>query len=746
MSGVDLSGRREAHKPAYERAADLLYLAKREFAAERERWPLWLPAFLATGIAIYFALPFEPSYWSGLAAVVSAAGLTFFGRRHTGVLLVGLPLVAMSLGFTLAAWRTAVLEAPQLERRLGPVAVSGRVVEVEMLAKGRRVTLDRPVIERIAPGHTPKRVRVRLLSQEPTIRPGDHVRLRAMLLPPAAPVAPGAFDFQRHAYFLQLGAVGYAYGRVEVEQAKPSSFGLWLAALREHVAARVVAGLPGAEGGIAAALMTGERGAIPPDVIEAMRSSGLAHLLAISGLHLGLITGALFFGIRAILALVPFLALRYPIKKWAAFAAFVGAFFYLLVTNATVPTQRAFIMTGVVLLGIMLDRTSISMRMVCWAALVILMLQPESLLGPSFQLSFAAVLALIAAYEAWPFRLPGWARGEGWWRLPLYYFLGVAFTSLVTTLATIPYSLYHFDRLAAYGVVTNMIAVPVTALWVMPWAIVTFLLMPFGLEAISLQPMGWGLAVVIWSAKTIMSWPGSVTVLPAMPIWGVALVTVGLLWLCLWRRPWRWAGIAGMALGIGSIAIERPPDVIAAGDGQLFAVRGAGGHMLISPVRGNAFDVDTILKRTGQAAPDPWPKEGASEDGRLACDSLGCIYRVNGQLVAFVKDREALGEDCRYATVVISAVPVRNACPSAHALIDRFDLWRKGGHSLWLDPDGVRIESVGEWRGIRPWAPIRPARAVSTRSMPRFNKRAARRAQSTLEAQAEKPPEESTDE
>lgn len=285
-----------------------------------------------------------------------------------------------------------------------------------------------------------------------------------------------------------------------------------------------------------------------------------------------------------------------------------------------------------------------------------------------------------------------------------------------------------------------MIAVPVTALWVMPWAIVDYLLMPFGLETIALQPIGWGLEVVIWSAKTIVSWPGSVAILPAMPIWGVALVSLGLFWLCLWQRPWRWAGIAGIALGIASIAINRQPDVIVLGDGQLLAVRAADGRMLISPVRGNAFDVDTILKRAGQTERDPWPREGASEDGRLACDSLSCLYRANGQLVALVRDRGALDEDCRYATVVISAVPVRYACPSARMLIDRLDLWREGGHALWLDPNGVRVESVDEWRGVRPWAPAKPPHPVRTLLQPRFKDGSvARRAQSTTPL-ADEPP------
>lgn len=712
MSGADLTDRADDVRPPLHEAVvrRWLQIARDELEAERERWLLWLPAFLGAGIALYFGLTFEPPRWPAAAVLAAAFATAFLGRRRSAVLMPSLLLAALALGFGVASWRTDQVAAPRLERRLGPVAVTGRVVEIEQLVRGRRVTLDRPAIERLAPERTPLRIRVRLRDEATELRPGDRLRLRAVLLPPAAPIAPGAFDFQRHAYYLRLGAVGYTYGRIEVERLAPGELALWITALRDHIASRVTKSLPGAEGGIAAALMTGERGAIPPDVVEAMRDSGLAHILAIAGLHLGLITAAMFFGVRAILALIPWLALRYPIKKWAAIAALLGAAFYLLITGATVPTQRAFLMTGVVLLGIVLDRTSISMRMLCWAAVAILLIEPESLLGPSFQLSFSAVVALIAAYEAFRHRLLGWGAGEGWWKLPLHYLAAVAFTSLITSMATIPYSVYHFDRLAAFSVVTNLIAVPVTALWVMPWAIVTYLLLPFGLEAVSLEPMGWGLHAVIWSAKTVVSWPGSVAILPAMPVWGLIAVSLGLLWACLWQRRWRWLGAAPVALGLLSVALVRQPDVIVSGDGALFAVRAADGRMVVSPVRGNDFDVETIMKRAGQTLRDPWPDHGASVDGRLACDAIGCLYRAGGQLVALVRDREALLEDCLHATVVVSAVPVRSTCPSARVLIDRFTLWREGGHALWLDPDAVRIESVHGWRGERPWAPGRPER------------------------------------
>jgi len=717
VSGADLSERAEAVRPemhggVVRRAAQV---AKRELEAERERWPLWLPAFFGTGVALYFALPFEPSHWPAPAAALALFAAACLCRRRPYALALLLALAAIALGFAIAGWRTDQVEAPRLEKRLGPVALSGRVVEVEQLARGRRVTLDRPLVERLAPERTPARIRVRLRDSTTELSPGDEVRLRAVLLPPAAPIAPGAFDFQRHAYYLRLGAVGYAYGRISVEPKRSSGFALSLAALRDRIAQRVTTELPGAEGGIAAALMTGERGAIPPDVIEAMRNSGLAHLLAIAGLHLGMVTGALFFGVRALLALIPPLALRYPIKKWAAFAALAGAAFYLLITGATVPTQRAFIMTGVVLLGVLLDRTSISMRMLCWAAVAILAIEPESITGPSFQLSFSAVVALLAAYESLRQPVLRWVAGEGWWRVPLLYLTGVAFTSLITSMATIPYSVYHFDRLAAFGFVTNLIAVPVTALWVMPWAIVAFLLLPFGLEGAALPAMGWGLHVVIWSAKTVVSWPGSVAILPAMPLWGLIAVSLGMLWLCLWQRPWRVLGLGAIALGLASVALERHPDVIVSEDARLFAVRAADGRMMISPVRGNDFDVETIIKRAGQTTRDPWPEEGSSADGRLVCDGLGCLYRANGQLVALVREREALLEDCLHASVLVSATPIKSACPAPRTVIDRLALWREGGHAIWLSPAAVTSESVRDWRGARPWVPERPERAASAR-------------------------------
>jgi len=683
------------------------------WADERERWALWLPAAVGVGIGAYFALPAEPPGWAAVAVLVAPLAALAAPRRRAGWRLAAIGLAAVAVGFAAAALRTALVEAPMLERRLGPLAVEGRVVEVEPLGRGRRLLLEDLDLAGIAEAERPRRARIRV-GAEPPLAAGDRIRVRAVLNPPPAPSLPGAFDFQRQSFFRGLGAVGFAMGRPQVVTAAAEGAGspaLAVAALRQRIGERIAAAVDGPPGAMARALMTGERGAIPADVLDAMRDSGLAHLLAISGLHIGLVAGILFVGLRAALALVPPIALRFPIKKWAAAAALPGAAAYALISGATVPTQRAFLMIGLVLLAVLLDRRGLSIRTVAWAAVAILIVQPEALLGASFQLSFAAVVALIAVYEEIrERRFRADRASRRWpWRIALYVG-GVALSSLVAGAATTPFALYHFNRLAAFGLAANLAAVPLTALWVMPCAVVAFALMPFGLERLALAPMGWGVEMVIAVAREVASWPGAVTLWPAMPTAGLVAVAAGGLWLALWRGRWRYWGVVGIVGGLASTAWVTAPDVIVDGDGRLMAVRGADGALALSSRRLGRFEAETWLRRAGQdGAPGAWPAAGGGEGagGALACDAVGCVYRAKGHVVALARDEGALAEDCRIADVVVATVPVRRPCPSARVVIDRFDLWREGAHAVWLSGDGVRAESVNGVRGVRPWV-VRP--------------------------------------
>jgi len=651
-------------------------------------------------------LSFEPPLWYGAAVLAAVAVLAWCFRRHGLALLLCLVAGCAAAGFAAAQIRTATVAAPLIEKTLKGRLVTGEVVALEPRGKGRRVLLQDLEIAGLAADATPARVRLSLVGDNGRdLRPGDRVTLRAELRPPPGPVAPGAFDFGRRAFFQRIGGFGFAFGGPTLLQTgAQNGFALWLTDLRQSIAARVRAALPGDRGAIAAALMVGERGAISEAALEAMRDAGLAHLLAISGLHMGLAAGWLFLLVRGFLALIPRIALYHPIKKWAALAAAAGALLYLGLAGAPIPTIRAFIMVATVLTAVLLDRRALSLRLVAWAALLVLLILPESLVSVSFQLSFAAVVALIAAYERLAFRGWSWAAEAAWPARIGLYIGSVAVTSLIASLATAPFAAYHFNRLVLYGVLANLLAVPLTAFWIMPWALVAFLLMPFGLEDLALVPMGWGIDGLLIVAAEVASWPGAFWAIKAMPLSALLAFTLGGLWLTIWQRPWRFAGLAGFAVAILLCAFSRPPDIWVNDDGRLYGIGGGDGRLYLSSRRVGRFEAGIWQRRAAVESQAAFPAEGSALAGRLRCDALGCLYRHAGQIVAFAIDPRGLWEDCAAATALISREPVhRRDCPEPAVLIDRFDLWRNGATSLTLNPAGVTVRTAREERGERPW-------------------------------------------
>ena len=280
---------------------------------------------------------------------------------------------------------------------------------------------------------------------------------------------------------------------------------------------------------------------------------------------------------------------------------------------------------------------------------------------------------------------------------------GAAVSSVVAGLATAPFAVYHFNRIAWYGLAANVVAVPLTALWIMPWALVAFALMPFGAEALTLAPMGWGIEVMLAVARRVAAWPGAVSLVPVMPTGALVSIALGGLWLCLWRRPWRLLGVLPILAGAlaGSLAV--PPDVLVSGDAKLMAVRDDAGRLYLSSARLRRFDAGIWRRRLGLEDSEPWPRLGVAAAGRLNCDPLGCIYRARGQVVALAGDGRALADDCAVASVVISREPVRGRCKGQGLVIDRFDLWRQGGHAIWLGEKEIRVETVRDRRGARSW-------------------------------------------
>ncbi|MBL4666211.1 MAG: ComEC/Rec2 family competence protein [Sneathiella sp.] len=355
-----------------------------------------------------------------------------------------------------------------------------------------------------------KKIRLTVRTGASHIKPGQTIGLKAVLLPPPPPAYPGAYDFQRDLYFKGIGAVGYAISKPEILNER-RSFGTYISSLisrTRHQINKIVTELaPEKTSGFSIAIMTGERTSLTKKTVTHMRKSGLAHLLAISGLHMGLVGGIIFFGARFLASLFPAIALHYSVKKWAAVLAMVGITGYLLVSGMPVSALRAYLMISMVFCAICFDRSALSLRNLALAAALLLLVLPESLNGASFQMSFSAVFCLIAAYERFGLRFMVAANSGGMAKRLTYYLAGVAFTSVIASLATAPFAIYHFGSVAALGILANLVAVPVMGFWVMPWTLLSLIPMPAGLSEIPLWVAGKGIWVILEVAAYVTNFP-----------------------------------------------------------------------------------------------------------------------------------------------------------------------------------------------------------------------------------------------
>jgi competence protein ComEC len=689
--------------------------------AERGRWLLWLPVALGLGIAVYFELPSEPALWLGPALAIAAALGTLLAPSgsHARALCIG--LVAASAGLGLATWRTANLAAPTLGRPLFSINVEGRIADIQRLPDSVRVVLEAVRLKGSgvpAPEMMPVRVRVSLGKGAPPIAVGDRLLVLANLSPPSGPAAPGAFDFQRVAWYQQLGAIGYALAPATViEHGKPDGIVRTIDALRADLTQRILKALPNPEGGVAAALLTGEQTAVDKDVTQAMRDSGLAHILSISGLHIVFVVGLVMGFVRYGIALVPPLALRIDAKKIAAVLALLVALFYTALAGAPVPAQRACAMAAFALLAVLLDRTALSLRLVAWSAIIVLVAAPESLTGASFQMSFAAVVALIAAWEAasgWRRRLHDRAeqsRHRWLWRLTAGMGASLA-TTLIASIATGAFAAYHFNRVSLLGVVANLLGVPLTGFWIMPLGLLAMLLMPLGLEKFALIPMGWGIDLLNMLAARVAAWPETATLMPSLPGVSLWLMTLGGLWLCLWRRRWRLAGlpvvVVGLLLGPGPA-----PDLLMSEDGRVLGLRDQRGVVHVASARTDRFVSDAWARRTGQEGAKKWTVSAEEEAAGIGCQSGLCRWRKGPWRVAMVSDDRRLAEACSAADIVLSTVDAQGRCRGPRLVIDRRDAWRDGAQALWLDERGLRRETGNARRGDRPWVPNSSSRQAA---------------------------------
>jgi competence protein ComEC len=669
--------------------------------AERARFGLWTPVALAAGAGAYFTLPFEPELgWAALAGGFALVLGVLSATSEVPAARAGLALVAaLVLGFGAARLRTEMVAAPVLSHRVGPVHLDARVIQAEPRNGGLRMVLAPVPNDRLPAAEMPRRVRLTARAHSEVPAPGSWVHVLAILMPPPTPSMPGDYDFGRWAYYQEIGAVGYLYGKPKaIPPPRPETWSerarSRLERLRAKTTGHIRSVVPGHEGVIAAALITGERADIDPDDQVAFRDSGLMHVLSISGLHLALAGGVFFWTIRALFACFPRIVLRHPIKKWAAIGALAGSTFYLLISGSEAPAVRSWVMLAIMFAAILVDRPALSMRSVMLAAAVIVLATPENVLDPGCQMSFAAVIGLIAIAE--------WAEGRARdekktllkraWR----YVVGICVTSTIAGLATAPISIFHFDRASPFGIIANLLALPVVGVIIMPAAVAAMVLMPFGLDTWPLIAMGKGTAVMLEIARWVAALPGAGMAVPAWPAWSVALMMGGGLWIALWRRGWRWLGLVPIAAGFALVPVVHPPDILVAQDSRTVALRLDSGRLALTRKPTDKYAAASWLRRAGD---ERLPEDAIGGPG-LRCDGLGCIARIKGKLIAVDARAEALAEDCAKADVVIAATRAEPFCLGP-LVIDRREAALNGAHAIWLDT--MRVATVEDARGLRPW-------------------------------------------
>ena len=679
--------------------------------AERDQLPLWLPVGLGFGIASWFGLP-DPTAWSAflMLALALAAAAVAIGWNSRWGRAIGIFALVSALGCTLIWWKAESVSAPRLERAR-MAEFTGRIEAKQILPARETVRL---LVAPLAPSDLPPRLRINIDEDAalPGFEPGATVRIKAWLMPPPPMAVPGAFDFARAAWFQGIGGTGRAS---RIEMVAPSGGQDWrgrLALLREGLAGHIRTRLDGGAGAVAAALATGDQGAIPEADAEAMRASGLAHLLSVSGLHLTAVVGAVMLLVLKLLALSPKLALRLPLVLIAAGAGALAGIAYTLLTGAEVPTVRACVAALLILLALALGREAFTLRLLAVGAIIVLLFWPESIAGPSFQLSFAAITAIVALHEHPRIKALLSRREEGVPQKIARGLLALILTGLVVEAALMPIALYHFHKSGFYGALANVVAIPLTTFVIMPLEAVALLLDVVGLGAPFWWLTGVALDLLLGLAHAVAAAPGAVATLPTMPRAAFALVIFGGLWLALWRTRWRRLGLVSIALGVGWALATPAPDLIVTGDGKHLAVRTTAGELAILRARAGDYVRDMLTETAGEEG-----ELGALEDSvpcsadlcRAEIVRSGRVWRILATRSPHHVEWREMVQACAAADIVVSDRRLPRGCSPRWIKADRTFLARTGGLSISFERE-PRVNTVRDLIGVHPWA-VAPAQA-----------------------------------
>ncbi len=666
--------------------------------AERGRFVLWLPVAMASGILVYFDLKSEPPIWLGLVLLLPPLlGLAVFGR-HPGARLILALLLFAALGFARAEWRTAS-EPPLTTIPYGAVAITGRLTAIDLLPSGRRLSIGRARLDDVPDARL---IHIKLRDDDAIIlQPGAEIAVRALLFKPERPAYPGAWDAGRDAFFSGLGGSGFALGDVSVTAPpRHDGFAVWLRGLREEIAENIMLVLPIPTGSVAVTLLTGFQQEMPGPERQSFIAAGLAHLLAVAGLHVGIVMGLFFAGARYLLTRNEIAALRLPSKALAAIIALGAGVAYAALTGAHLPILRSLAMAGLVTLAVLAKRQAVSLRGLSLAAIAIMLVTPEAVLGVSFQMSFSAVLALIAGHAAarrWFYRLHEKNTARHW---ALGHVSALFITSLLAGGASMPFAVFQFQQIQPYWILANLVAVPLTALWVLPLGLLALGLMPLGVPFLALIPMGWGIGLIVWLAGVISAWPGAMLDIKPMSGLAILLIAAGLAWLCLWRSGPKFLGLAAMLAGLLVYVASPRPDVLVSSDARLIALASAPEIILFRQKKAASF-----IAMQWRAV---WNGDAFTPADTLQC--TGAFCRPPSRFDNIVVALGPPFAHCPQAVLVISPQPLRGACDGqGRVVVDRFTVWRDGAVAAWVSRTTVRLLTDRAVQGSRPWVLPWPA-------------------------------------
>ena len=662
-------------------------------------------AVFAIGIAAYFVLPFEPDIVV-LAVILAILGIgTLFADRFAFRFY---PFVFIAfllfLGVGRASWHTQAAATPRLADYERIYEVTGWVEAIERSGKGYRWRLRVEDILGMAPEDMPKRVRVKAKTEG--FAAGDAVTVLAIMTPPPGPVVPQGYDPARRAYFEQMGGYGFAIrapsaASIETE-AVTEQMKRNVVRFRYGLAERIRRKAPPETAGLQAALLTGVRAYIPPEQTANLRASGLAHVLAISGMHMGLLAGGSFWLAALLLACIPPLSRRYDVRKPAAIIGAIAATGYLILSGASVATQRAYIMAFIVFLAVLLDRRAFSMRSVTVAALITLLFHPEALISVGFQMSFAAVAALVVVYREWQDRR-GYVPKLGAWQRLKSNFATLTVTSFVAGTATSGFAVLHFNRIARYSLVGNILAMPLFTFVVMPAALATLIAMPFGLEAWPLALMGWSLSGMLKIATWVASWPGAMWHVSAAPAWVIGVFGFGFLLATLGQGRRRYLGFGLAALCFVFWSQKSGPDMRISDAGQVAFWDDSGEVLYVGRKRSDRYGRDQFMQRGGQ----PESVMKAYKDQIADCDRLACRFMVKGKQISVITHPSEVAEECSHSDIVIltqrEGGPVaRRLCQAK--LFDAQVFAREGAQDVYFKGGKMRfVPANSDARRRRPW-------------------------------------------